>query len=583
MKKRIAIILFAAIAAAMLLVGCATANETYYKVNLAYNSEEGTITLSEPRAGLGYTYGEAVTATIQPNEGYYVAGAQIGGQIVKISALGGSYSFTLTGDTEVAVAFTDVKPIVFTVEALFDETLGTAVFSAPRDPIGYFGGEKVQLTVTPNDGYAVQSVKIGGTLLEAADGVYTFTVGGDTVVEIEFTESASAVGRLTEDALQALKGNVTFSGYIYYDYEGEAPEHTSSETIISYADGFIYVYEKFDNGMVYHNYVQTDHNGELAAVYHNNYNEVVYMDLGEVFDEVYNPFRSLQPSDFEPVEDNVYRLRDGLVQHTAYVFTKYIENYTDLLLYLENGEISRVVVISARNTDTTVGDNDEHITSVYGTRYEFDVTDVGVGCVPESSAAPYEKTAEHEALETALSAAASAESYTVNYSIETNFGVSAEYTVYVTPTAIYSAVEGFEDGYMLIDGKIRKFIYDAEKGETTVGAQQDATTIKQLTASFSGFLPELFGYKDGVYKPRGGVTIIGMSLGIEMFAARAFEVTPDDSFADTTDMSIILNNGSLYQVELISAIGGANSSYTLTFYNYNKTQIPVNLGNIVNR
>lgn len=75
----------------------------------------------------------------------------------------------------------------YTVTLEYDAAQGTVEKSASQSDEGYVKDEKVTLTVTPNSGFTVDSVKAGSNALTAGnDGKYSFNVTGNTTVTVTF-------------------------------------------------------------------------------------------------------------------------------------------------------------------------------------------------------------------------------------------------------------------------------------------------------------------------------------------------------------------------------------------------------------
>ncbi len=85
-------------------------------------------------------------------------------------------------------------------------SVNTGEFSVKDLKETYSNGETASFSVTPNDDYKVYSVSSNGTLLYPEDGVYSFTVDGDTSIEIKVVKSD-----FVEDNLEKGTYNVRIS------------------------------------------------------------------------------------------------------------------------------------------------------------------------------------------------------------------------------------------------------------------------------------------------------------------------------------------------------------------------------------
>lgn len=82
----------------------------------------------------------------------------------------------------------------YTLTLTYEKSQGTVTASAAASDKGYVKDETVTLTVTPAENYAVDSVKIGETGLNAGtDGKYSFKIGGNTTVTVTFKDTTPAV------------------------------------------------------------------------------------------------------------------------------------------------------------------------------------------------------------------------------------------------------------------------------------------------------------------------------------------------------------------------------------------------------
>lgn len=157
-------------------------NEKSYSVTAEFDAAAGSVVLSEEGKGADgkYTEGASVTVTVTPKAGYGVQSFTVNGTPETLSE-SGTFTFTVKQDTAVKATFGKTSYSV-TLEKNFEETMGSASLSAPADGKGYVKDELVTLTVSVNEGYVLESIKVGDETVEAEDGKYSFLVKADTAV-----------------------------------------------------------------------------------------------------------------------------------------------------------------------------------------------------------------------------------------------------------------------------------------------------------------------------------------------------------------------------------------------------------------
>ena len=139
----------------------ATFKEAELHVNIVGPTND-SISVSEPSEGNSYSYGELVTVTVRPDDGYYLASLTVGGDSVYAyyNWYGVyTYSFYIYEDTTVSATFTDG----LTVSVSYNDygRYGTAVVSGDYwqdDEFDY--GETVYIECYPEDGYAVDEITV---------------------------------------------------------------------------------------------------------------------------------------------------------------------------------------------------------------------------------------------------------------------------------------------------------------------------------------------------------------------------------------------------------------------------------------
>lgn len=131
--------------------------------------------------------GDTLTFTVEPDSGYQIASVQAGGDV--LSGENGSYTYTVKGDCTIAVTF---QKLTYTVTAKVSGTGGKVSVS----PEKVEHGGSVTVTVTPEEGYTVDSVQTAdGTLLTPnADGTYTLdNVTEDQTITVTFQKQTYTV------------------------------------------------------------------------------------------------------------------------------------------------------------------------------------------------------------------------------------------------------------------------------------------------------------------------------------------------------------------------------------------------------
>ena len=173
--------------------------------------------------------GDTLTFTVEPNDGYQIASVQADGKV--LSGENGSYTYTVKGDCTIAVTF---QKLTYTVTAKVSGTGGKVSVS----PEKVEHGGSVTVTVTPEEGYTVDSVQTadGTPLTPNADGTYTLdNVTEDQTITVTFQQQTYTV-TVTAGA----GGKVSVSS--------EKVEHGGSVTVTVTPDGGYIVDKVDDNG-----------------------------------------------------------------------------------------------------------------------------------------------------------------------------------------------------------------------------------------------------------------------------------------------------------------------------------------------
>ena len=138
-------------------------------------------------ASAAFRAGDALTFTVEPDSGYQIASVLAGSEALR--GENGSYTYTVKGDCTIAVTF---QKLTYTVTAKVSGTGGNV--SVSPDEVEH--GGSVTITVTPNEGYTVDSVRTadGTPLTLNADGTYTLAnVTEDQTITVTFQQQTYTV------------------------------------------------------------------------------------------------------------------------------------------------------------------------------------------------------------------------------------------------------------------------------------------------------------------------------------------------------------------------------------------------------
>ncbi len=132
----------------------------------------GTVTVTP-----NVKYGETATITVAPATGYQIKSVKVDGADVTLEE--GAYSFTANNKEYAVEVVFELKSVTITKNAPENGTV-EVVESAK-----WF--DEITVTITPDTGYQVKSVKANEVAVEFTDGAYTFTAEADTyAVAVEF-------------------------------------------------------------------------------------------------------------------------------------------------------------------------------------------------------------------------------------------------------------------------------------------------------------------------------------------------------------------------------------------------------------
>lgn len=208
------------------------------------NTPIGGSVTATPSTGLNY--GETVTVTVQPYDGYYLKSLTVGGADVTnlvtwdwywnwYYGRTGTYSFTVTGDTNVYATFDTWYD--GDIACIYDGRFGNVTLNVWSQALDRFvpytsasKGDLVQVIVEPYNGYAMNSLSISernywGSSVDywqswKHDNVYYFYMpDSDVNLYVDFTEAVSehivyvdraANGSLKADTTWAADGQIVY-------------------------------------------------------------------------------------------------------------------------------------------------------------------------------------------------------------------------------------------------------------------------------------------------------------------------------------------------------------------------------------
>ncbi len=152
-------------------------------------------------------YGEQITVTATPNEGYSFDGWYVGGQ--KINGADASYQFNMPASTYTLEARFSVN--VYLLKFTSDNTSqGTVSGEGIVSPANISYNESVTVTATPNEGYSFDGWYVGGQKINGADAEYTFNMPlNGYEITAKFKINSRVITFSTEDGN---KGTVTADG-----------------------------------------------------------------------------------------------------------------------------------------------------------------------------------------------------------------------------------------------------------------------------------------------------------------------------------------------------------------------------------
>ncbi len=543
--------------------------EQGFKVTVAqYDTEQGTVSVSQPKEGALYDNGEKVTVTVTPANDCEVATFAVSGHN-DAQLTEGKYEFEITADTTVTVTFQSSQPVApkeGTVTVYYDEEFVSVTLEPQAENNFYAGGTEVTLFVTVNDGYVVSSIYAGNKEVHLAEGKYTFVVDGDV------TFNVNAAQLFNEALLASLQGSVSF--------DGEFTE-TDIATNESYSSGYLTVFDEEQGAMLMQNSYMSrptycmllkDVDGKAALVSHGEDGKVIYDVSDEDFALFANPFDALCVEDFSPLGFGIWEISDDeLAQSVATAITGFYDSVTSFEL-LGDQTVEQIVI---RAEIASLGLRQEYV---------FDVT-IGA-TIPQEWLGDYTETAEHQALRDALAKAKQADSYTVHYHSEEVGYEDVDYEIFYTPQGIYENLVDWESGCLeRVDGNVWQYSYDPQTQtfEFLTDFYKNAT-ISQFGADFEvqGVNYALLESKgDGVFELRLIDAMVEQHYTLFAgYFAQYFAIGPDEIryFPSATTFRIELSDGVLDKVIFDYNYNNyIEERVTLQFYDFNNTQLPIDI------
>ena len=538
-----------------------------YSLNVEFDSTKGSVTYTEADKEGKYTEGTDVIITVKPLENFEVESITVNNQPVEF--VSNMYIFGISEDTSVVVTFKEkiVEPTSYSVAVNVgdEQAIDYELTYAPEaiDENGKFlNGAEVVLNVSVKENYKLNEIKLNGEAIALVDGKYQFVVTSDVVIEIStvaidttFPLSALTSMQTSFDAIGAY--------HLYYKVSGEEVFASIQAT---FEENEVHLVEMdLNTGEVTYDQQFVNHNGLCSTPTINLKNEVVYHDSTEPFENYDNPFKDLKVEDFVYVEDGKFELVNKK-DETSTCITGWEETIQSFYVYVENGKIVRMEI--------TTGEIKVDDTETYHSIYNFDVMDHNEAKT-NIRTEPYEKVAEHTALEQALALVKN--NYTVNHRDIWEGEEDIVYNVLVDAKGTYSdyVESGLTYGYVELDGYVYPFSYD---GTTVTLSDPIAgySSSADVQADFSAFDVALLEYVgQDTYVARDSQ----LAAAIATWVGEDYDTQMLGQYA--TSLKIILKDGKLYQVIFDYLVYGQAGTVVLTYSKFDETEITIDFTNCV--
>lgn len=598
MKRKIfsLICLALAIALAVSLVACnPDDNAKKFSVTADYDAEQGSVIICDAgeNAKAEFKAGEKAYVKVTPKRGYSIDTFTVNDEAAQLE--NGEYSFDVEKNTVIKVTFKEI-PEEFDVYAEFNAAQGSVVISDTDGIVKshFTAGERAKITITASSGYYIYSIDLNEEVSKRYDKAYTFSVNEDTKIIVTFKEIVQAPA----DTLNSVKTKLKVDGSYVYQMEGGESEINNITTI--FGTNAVNIYETTPDGDVNYDDVYVNVGGKIAMPYHTLKNEIEYNTSDEDFAEYDNPFKALTISDFVVTDDNnVFALVDADKRKTAATaITGYYESIASFKITVDDGKVTGIDIVTERIKRGS-GASEYYYTAVYS----LGVSDWGTAEVDPEKTSVYVKEDAHDVLSAALAAAYRAKNYTIkiNEKALSAQDEDLEYFDYVTEQAIYYDcdvvnAEGkyiWKQGYVEIGEDSNKtvypFDYDPETGVVTLlDPNKNFPTLRSMRASFNStgdFAPEIFSC---VENADGSITyalypsvntydnvreiLLSFADGLDMISLYLYY---------TYEVTITVKDGALYQVELLYAVSDALIYRTMTYSEFDNTEMPITFDNCV--
>lgn len=192
-----------------------------YTVTIRYDSEKGQV-VTTPECDGGTVIVDKdgnVAVTAMPNEHYHVSKVLIN-DVPDDTVTGGNYAMGQTYEKQLTADQDYTVEITFALNQYRITSVSSehGTVSVEREVVDY--NESVAVTIQPDSGYTVTSVKVNGQPQELDDSGTGFTllnIAEDQTIEVEFTE----ISKVSRDELQiqgldrALRSDETTGLYVY--------------------------------------------------------------------------------------------------------------------------------------------------------------------------------------------------------------------------------------------------------------------------------------------------------------------------------------------------------------------------------
>ena len=149
--------------------------------------DDGTIAVTD--SATSAATGSTVNFTVTPSEGYEIDNVSVLGPNnipVTVFSNNGSYSFVMpAGDVIISATFTEETPEPPATQT-YSVTSNTGHFSISGLQGSYAAGAEVSFTVTPEQGYYINSVSATGATVSGGNGSYYFTMpAGNVAITVD--------------------------------------------------------------------------------------------------------------------------------------------------------------------------------------------------------------------------------------------------------------------------------------------------------------------------------------------------------------------------------------------------------------